>query len=215
MTRGVRDRAAERTGAVYRVWAVELDDRVWERRCDDQPNLHVDVTVVTDLEEHLSRIQSSGAKRGNARLREHGVRVRADLTGNLGWMTKSEADRQKRQLVGQLREEGYTVNGVTKVWRVYVIELTDAVGPRDPGFEWLYVGETSKDPQVRFAQHRAGPVNGQRRLHSTVVFKHWVRLRPDLYEQEPPLYSAAAAKRAEKALANRLHREGYSIKGGH
>ena len=72
-----------------------------------------------------------------------------------------EARRQKRKLINKLGNQGYTVNGDIRVWRLYVIELDDGVGPRaDERFSWIYVGETTRDPQDRFEQHKRAPATG-------------------------------------------------------
>ena len=91
----------------------------------------------------------------------------------------------------------------------YVIELKDEVGVRTGNLPWIYVGESAKSPEERFAEHRAGIRD------SGVVHRHWLKLRPDLYEGHPILRSDDEAEAYEKLLATRLCAEGYSIKGGH
>ena len=124
---------------------------------------------------------------------------------------------KKAALVEELRRSGYTVNGLRTVWRLYVIELSDDVGPRtNPDLPWVYVGQTTLTAEERFEQHRnAARTAKGRGLHSKWPHKYGVSLRPDLYDDEPVLYSNNHALEAEAALAQRLEREGYSVKGGH
>ncbi len=197
----------------HRLLVVELDDQAGPRRRADRPNLYVGTTS-GDPQERFRQIRAS-AKR-HPLVREHGLRVRGDLTRSYRPTTANDVQRQKRKLVHKLRRQGYTVNGDTTVWHVYVIELDEMVGTSlHPDKPWVYVGETSIPVEDRFQQHLTGARNGKGRLFSPVVHRHGVRLRPDLYEAEPTLYTADDAKVAETALAGRLAASGYSVKGGH
>jgi hypothetical protein len=64
-------------------------------------------------------------------------------------------------------------------------------------------------------QHTEGARNARGRLYSPAVNKHHACLRPDLYKNEPTLFSVDDSKRAERELADRLRNAGYSVKGGH
>ena len=89
-------------------------------------------------------------------------------------------------------------------YRVYVIELAFAVGPRrDPRIPWVYVGSSARDPELRLAQHQRGYRS------SGLVKRHALRLRPDLYEDLAPLPTSAAALRAEEARARELAACGF------
>jgi len=91
----------------------------------------------------------------------------------------------------------------------YVIELNDEVGDRE-GSErpWVYVGETGLTPEVRFEQHRAG------HKASRWVKRYGVRLRPDLYADQPPLRSKAESVAYEAWLFAYLKATGWPVKGG-
>jgi hypothetical protein len=198
----------------HQVFVVELGDGLGPRRRRDRPNLFVGITT-QDPAEHYERIKASSSKRHRT-IREHGVRLRSDLTRNYGPTTETEAKRQKRKVSNKLMRRGFTVNGDTRIWRLYVIELDDGVGPREhPTFPWVYVGESTLSPEQRFEQHRKRARNNKGPLFSRVVADHGRRLRPDLYEHEPPLYTREEAKIAEAVLGDRLARAGYSIKGAH
>ena len=105
---------------------------------------------------------------------------------------------------------------------VYVIELARKVFTEDRRFreanpqyngvlECLYVGQTSKTPQERFAQHKSGArsKNGHK-LSSAIVRKYGRYLRPSLYQDIGPL-SRAEALEVEKGLALELRRKGYGV----
>lgn len=197
----------------HQVFVVELDDDYGPRRRRDRPNVFVGITT-RDPTEHVARITAS-SKRHRA-IREHGVRLRLDLTRNYGPTTEAEAKRQKLKITNKMMRKGFTVNGDMSIWCLYVIELDDDVGPRDnPDFPWVYVGETILSPEARFVQHMTRARNNKGPLFSRVVGDHGLHLRPDLYEHEPPLYTKEDAKIAEALLGERLARTGYSIKGAH
>ena len=71
----------------------------------------------------------------------------------------------------------------------------------------VYVGQTSKTPEERSAQHKAGI------KASRWVRDHGIRLRPDLFEQ-PCLRSKAESLTYEALLAARLRADGWTVKGG-
>lgn len=94
-----------------------------------------------------------------------------------------------------------------KFW-VYVIELDPAkvgkVGPKGA----VYVGETSKTPEERFAQHLSG------RRAARVVTRAGVRLLPKLFPPEGPFASRNEALRFERKTRNRLDHRRYQVYGG-
>lgn len=107
-------------------------------------------------------------------------------------------------------------------YTVYVIELSRKVFSEDRKFreanpqyngvlECLYVGQTSKTPQERFAQHKSGArtVKGHK-LSSDIVRKYGLYLRPSLYQDIGPLGREEALE-IEKGLALELRRKGYAV----
>jgi hypothetical protein len=78
----------------------------------------------------------------------------------------------------------------------------------------LYVGETSKLPEVRFEEHLEGKRNRKGPLYSRVVYKHCECLLPSLYSHLNPL-SRAEAKALEGKIAGALRMEGIPTYGGH
>ena len=69
----------------------------------------------------------------------------------------------------------------------------------------VYVGQTVRTPEERFAQHRAGVRS------SRIVREYGVRPRPKLYANVGPFETRAEAERAETKLAERLRRRGYAV----
>lgn len=89
---------------------------------------------------------------------------------------------------------------------VYVVLLHD---PSGMGRWGLYVGQTSRDPDLRFDQHKAG------HKASRVVTRFGVKLLPHLVEHLNPL-KAWESLDLEAALAEGLRDAGIRwIEGGH
>ena len=97
----------------------------------------------------------------------------------------------------------------SKHYSVYVILLSDDVGPRDnPDFPSVYVGQTGKRPDDRFIEHKSGYKS------SKYPKKYGVKLLPELYEKIN-LLSYDESKIAEKNLAEELRKTGFTVYGGH
>jgi hypothetical protein len=88
--------------------------------------------------------------------------------------------------------------------RVYVIELDRGAGRRrDARIPWVYVGSSTRDPEIRFGQHRRGYKS------SGLVKRFALHLRPDLYEDLPSFKGAAGARDAELERARELAECGF------
>ena len=103
--------------------------------------------------------------------------------------------------------------GAGAAYSVYVIELhREAVPARLAGAGvrgCVYVGQTARTPEERFAQHMRGG-----RLANTKVYKYGVRLRPDLYGAWNPFSTRREAEAAEEALAMEMEKRGYVVDWG-
>lgn len=92
-------------------------------------------------------------------------------------------------------------------YRVYVVELADdACTRRSNEHACVYVGETWKTPEKRFAEHKAGGVTA-----SKIVRDHGEGLRPDLYRRWGPYATREDASAAEQRLADRLIKRGFTV----
>lgn len=109
-------------------------------------------------------------------------------------------------------------------YKVYVVELSKKVFTENARFraanpqfngvlECLYVGMTSKEPAVRFGQHKKKSLSKRGfHLSSWLVFHYGTYLRPGLYNdinQSPMTKTQALAM--EKKLALDLRRKGYAV----
>lgn len=89
---------------------------------------------------------------------------------------------------------------------VYVIMLHD---PRRAGRWGLYVGQTSRDPDWRFDQHKAGY------KANSAVRRFGVQLMPELVEHLNPLTGCESLV-IEQALADAFRHSGVPwVEGGH
>lgn len=105
---------------------------------------------------------------------------------------------------------------------IYVIELSKKVFTENRKFreanpqfngvlECLYVGMTSKTPQVRFDQHMSGALSKRGyNLSSSIVKKYGLYLRPSLYTSYHPKTRKEALE-MEKELALKLRRMRYAV----
>ena len=192
----------------YGVIVVELKDVV-PRRDPSLPNIYVSVTTM-DLEQRtklLNKGKSSAWLKNNVTSLRHDLSIVPSLT------VYEEAKDQERSIINTLRTQGYTVNRNTDIWTVYVIEL-DATATKTPGQGFLYVGETKKSPEARFAEHIGRASNSKTKLFASVVANHGECLRMDL---APPgkFFDKEASKRAEAEWAEHLRGLGYTVRGGH
>jgi hypothetical protein len=100
-------------------------------------------------------------------------------------------------------------------YSVYVIELRSEVlenkkvaeknADRREDKPCLYVGQTARTPEERFAQH----LDGIR--YSRIVREYGLRLKPKLYANVGPFETRAESERAEARLAEKLRRRGYAV----
>lgn len=115
------------------------------------------------------------------------------------------------ELIARARRAALTLRATTLKQRgarhaVYVALLEDS---RRPGRWGLYVGETSRDPDLRFDQHKSGY------KASRWVNRFGVRLLPEVVEHLNPLKRWEAID-LEEALAEAFRKAGVAwVEGGH
>lgn len=99
--------------------------------------------------------------------------------------------------------------------RVYVVRLGDAAPGPPSDLGKVYVGDTARTPEERFATHLAGG-----RTASNVVARHGRKLLPELYEHVPPVghedqhEARALSEKVEAWLADELKSMGYTVHRG-
>jgi predicted GIY-YIG superfamily endonuclease len=108
-------------------------------------------------------------------------------------------------------------------YRIYVIELSKKVFTESAKFraanpqfngelECLYVGMTSKDPYVRFEEHKRGYRNKKgHKLSSNIVEKYGEYLRGSLFNHIPPMNTRAEALLMEQQVTLKLRRQKYAV----
>ena len=195
--------------ANYRVVVLELTDVVPRIRAD-RPNIYVGVT--TRAPQQLAEGLNNG-KYKPAWARNNVVEVLDKLAPD-GTFTYTEAIQRRDDLKRQLRTKGYTVNQNTTAYRTYVIDLHNP-DLEDTGKGYVYVGQTSKTPEVRLREHITGARSGKgHNLASSKVFKFGKKLNYELMTARIYLTKKQALK-AERRLAERLRQQGYIVEGGH
>jgi hypothetical protein len=190
----------------YWIEVVELVAIDLPRRHPDMENLRVSITVVEPGPER-------DARWNKLRLRRPGLfgSVREDLTPQQSAATRDEANRWKRETIDRLRSDGYTVNGYSSVWSLYVIELDSSHLPGCPGY--FYVGQTSKSPEIRIDEHRLGKRNASGPLFSRAAHRYFRGRRVDL-EPKRKYFTLDSALKAESALRRKLEANGFTVSGG-
>jgi hypothetical protein len=165
-------------------------------------------------------------------LKKHGAtRVRYDLMlpddepgGRDGPFHVPEEGAKVKAALKTLREklsgEGYTVNGDTTTWHVYVIELhpTKKADPKHPPKGHLYVGQTSIAVEERVGQHELGPTypwKGKPK-HSKPCHRRFKTLRRDMLPAafSGPFYSKELALCGESGLRLYFEALNYVVIGG-
>ena len=102
-----------------------------------------------------------------------------------------------------------------KKYFVYVIELDQSVAQlnrfrkKNPkylkGNCCVYVGQSSRKPDLRFEQHKEGYKS------SSYAKIYGLKLRPDLYEKYNPIPTRKDAEKIEEMLAKDLLEKGYGV----
>lgn len=226
-----RGQGGTRDGNVARnyLYVVELDAEVakwgWVRKLnpsgrEDKPVLEVRLLLNKGRPEDFfadgdfSKVSKSS----------HFKRLMPGMTKGFGRMV--EGLSLLESTVERLRSQGHFVANKppSKRNRVYVIEVDDSVKTRarvqrlnpraNPELPCVYVGQTSKDPEVRFQQHQQGRSWG-RDLAGRFMAGHCVRLRPELSKGYPEDMTELDAMKAERELAEKLRKLGYTVIGGH
>jgi hypothetical protein len=194
----------------YQVIVVETDDLL-PRNESGKPNLATSVTV-SDPAKKFERLMSGTS--GPQWIRGHVVALNSNLSLTKIYPTLQRARTAERRLISRLLREGYIVNKRAPHRRVYVVEL-DGSHLVTPGKGYLYVGETSKHPEVRLAEHLNGTVSSNgHSLASKVVKRYGRQLRPELAPKEFFL-TKAEAELAEAECRRQLEAAGYRCEGAH
>ena len=96
-------------------------------------------------------------------------------------------------------------------FQVYVIEFEGKLPKASPSQRCVYVGETSKTPELRFEQHK----NPESFLSNSDVLKYACNLNPSLYRALPRPRTRRESRALEAKTAELLRRTGFFVIGGH
>lgn len=188
----------------HRVTVFELDD-LESRIRPDRPNVFVTHTRRQNVEGWAMRVVAG--TEGPLELRGHVRAHLGDLAGKyLPRPTVTGADRLKRKVQDKLIRRSHRVR-YRNSHRLYVLELDPEMAESTISKAWLYVGQTTKDPNERLEDHRTNRNDlGARDTCGTVL-----RFRPDLVQDRHPLPSIGEAEAAEGDLAHDLLARGYDV----
>ena len=190
----------------------ELDDSAGQRRVPSKPNVRVERKAIKpgpDLDAWLDKAKAS--------TRPELVRVRYDLMPNDQQhggrlkpyklpRDKDLLDKALKAVREKLRWQGFTVDGVTDMYSLYVIELDDTHIAKKPyGYQGdVHVGQTELSPVEQARQHELGPKYSWKKKpnHSRPPHNHLRKLALELL---PPkfrkkLLYRSSALRAERDL---------------
>lgn len=208
----IEEKDSQEGPRLYRLMAIELTD-VCPRRCIDKANLLV-LKTQSDPDFRFRFLSERSAGKWYS---GHIVRQRQDLVTDQQFLSSDDAKIALRQLIAGLSSDGYTVNRDSRVWSVYVIELDprDLRNPRNHEVGYVYVGETCKPHDLRFAEHLQRKRNKNGRLFSKIVAEYGIRLRADLQPTENRFFDKESSKIAEAQWAEHLSSIGYRVEGGH
>jgi hypothetical protein len=197
----------------WRIVVVELDHAL-PRRTPGLPHLYVGLTKVS-IEERLVDLKSGAGPKELAGTYLH---LRQDLIGttedfSYAKSAKSALKREKKRLA----RLGHAINGISSVWHTYVVDL-EPTGMTEVGKGYVYVGQTSHTPEVRFVIHKGPkPKAPAKDLRSKVVAKRGLCLNYELMTKlspSSPVYTQEDALALEKKWAKKLHNMGYRVEAG-
>tara|TARA_B100000678_G_scaffold66710_1_gene54744 strand:+ start:188 stop:508 length:321 start_codon:yes stop_codon:yes gene_type:complete len=102
-----------------------------------------------------------------------------------------------------------------KKYYVYVVELDPQVAnlrkfrQKNPAYIMgngcVYVGQSSREPTLRFEQHKEGYKSNK------YAREYGIRLRPELYEKYNPIPTRKDAEEIEKMLGKQLRKQGIGV----
>jgi hypothetical protein len=102
-----------------------------------------------------------------------------------------------------------------KKYYVYVIELDPQVAnlrkfrQKNPAYIMgngcVYVGQSSREPTLRFEQHKEGYKSNK------YAREYGIRLRPELYEKYNPIPTRKDAEEIEEMLGQQLRKQGIGV----
>ena len=196
--------------SIKNITVMQLDETF--DRCSDKPHLYVTYTSKppAKLLEHIQR--------GNGPRWIHGrvVSLLPELVPSYKTTRSATVARRRvKNLTASLKERGYAVNQDSYVYTVYVVDL-DIENPTkllNVGRlkRAVYVGQTSKSPEMRYLQHKKKSAL-DKSLASRVVLQRGVGLRHELMPKKQ-VFTKAAALKLEEDVSKELDKRGFRVFG--
>lgn len=128
------------------------------------------------------------------------------------------AEERVKRLKADLARQGFAVNGDSKTWRVYVLDIDADVAPPIPMKnrgklgKVVYVGQTSLTLSAREARHRGAPSKAGRYIGGRKSKGRVLKLNRELTPTKQ-LFTESDAKKFESQTAHKLKRLGYRVLG--
>ncbi len=184
-----------------------------QRRIPSKPHLYVTRTQRTPE----AVLQSLQEGKGPNWVQGRAKTLRPDLIPRYKPTKKKEiAEVRLKNLKIDLARKGYAINGDTKTWRIYVLDVdADAAPPiknRGRLKKVVYVGQTSSQIEVRVKQHQGNPSKSGRYIGSPKVKGRQPELNLDLTPSRV-LYTKTDAVLFETSIHKKLKQKGYRVLG--
>jgi len=183
------------------------------RRVPDHPHLYVLRTQRTPEAVLKSVQEGSGPKWiiGTAKA------LRNDLVPKYKPTRKLQvAEERVKRLKIDLARQGFAINGDSKTWRVYVLDIDADIAPlmknRGKLGKVVYVGQTSLTLSEREARHRGAPSKAGRYIGGRKSKGRILKLNVELTPTKQ-LFTEDDARKFESQTAHRLKRLGYRVLG--
>ena len=202
----------------FRIWLGEVADPQFPRYFDsERPQLLLG-SARDDPLERMEKL-TNGSLGTSEFAQTHGIKPRMDLLesapreiGALGsYRKKDDASEVRAKVRDHLLALGYVLDpaGGNEVYTIYIINLVDdpgtGLGPR----KWVYVGETSKTAEERFAEHKAGVKN------NSAARDYGRDLNYGLMSDIPKVRFKQDSLWLEAHTGEVLRESGYEVEGAH
>ena len=202
----------------YRIWLGQVADPSFARWCDpDRPQLLLG--SARDNPIHRMEKLANGTLDNSKFAQTYGIEPRMDLLETLpaeigaleSYRKKDDASEVRAQVRDHLLDQGYVLDPANgnETYTIYIINLIDESAPDPAPGKWVYVGETSKNPEERFDEHK----NGTRA--NKAAREHGRDLNYDLMKDIPQLCFKQDSKWLEAHTGEELRSRGYVVEGAH
>lgn len=184
-----------------------------QRRIPSKPHLYVTRTQRTPE----AVLQSLQEGKGPKWIQGRAKTLRPDLIPRYKPTRKKEiAEVRLKNLKIDLARKGYAINGDTKTWRIYVLDIDADLAPpiknRGKLNKVVYVGQTSSPIEVRVKQHQGKLSQSGRYIGSSKVKGRQPELNLDLTPSRV-LYTKTDAVLFETSIHKKLKQKGYRVLG--